>query len=200
MKTKNRQPAYPGEIAKDALEKGSQMFDWFEFDESVRKGFEEQAEQLNVYIERVIETNSHIRELPIYEKPSQQTIDKILSTGIPEEGRDSLAVGNELVKDVFEQAMLTQHPRFFSFVASAVSPYSLAGCILTDVYNLHVGGWEQAPGAGAIEENLVKWMGGLAGYTGPDVGGVFLSGASMANMSAMVAAREEPTEPLEPTR
>ena len=118
MKTKNRQPAYPGEIAKDALEKGSQMFDWFEFDESVRKGFEEQAEQLNVYIERVIETNSHIRELPIYEKPSQQTIDKILSTGIPEEGRDSLAVGNELVKDVFEQAMLTQHPRFFSFVAS----------------------------------------------------------------------------------
>ena len=153
------------------------MFDWFEFDESVRKGFEEQAEQLNVYIERVIETNSHIRELPIYEKPSQQTIDKILSTGIPEEGRDSLAVGNELVKDVFEQAMLTQHPRFFSFVASAVSPYSLAGCILTDVYNLHVGGWEQAPGAGAIEENLVKWMGGLAGYTGPDVGGVFLSGA-----------------------
>ena len=195
MKTKNRQPAYPGEIAKDALEKGSQMFDWFEFDESVRKGFEEQAEQLNVYIERVIETNSHIRELPIYEKPSQQTIDKILSTGIPEEGRDSLAVGNELVKDVFEQAMLTQHPRFFSFVASAVSPYSLAGCILTDVYNLHVGGWEQAPGAGAIEENLVKWMGGLAGYTGPDVGGVFLSGASMANMSAMVAARDSRLAP-----
>ena len=60
MKTKNRQPAYPGEIAKDALEKGSQMFDWFEFDESVRKGFEEQAEQLNVYIERVIETNMDI--------------------------------------------------------------------------------------------------------------------------------------------
>ncbi len=71
---------------------------------------------------------------------------------IPAKGRDPLEVGNELVNDVFEQAMLTQHPRFFSFVASAVSPYSLAGSILTDVYNLHVGGWEQATGTDLLAE------------------------------------------------
>ena len=50
---------------------------------------------------------------------------------IPAKGRDPLEVGNELINDVFEQSMLTQHPRFFSFVASAVSPYS----------RIRAGGW-----------------------------------------------------------
>lgn len=52
-----------------------------------------------------------------------------------------------------------------------------------------------SPGAGAIEQRLVKWMGSCAGYNGPDVGGVFLSGASMSNMSAMVAARDSRLSP-----
>ena len=173
------------------------MFDWLEFDKSVKKGFEDQEAQLRSYIEKVVEKNAQIRDLPIFEKPGEETVERILSMDIPAKGRDPLEVGNELINDVFEQSMLTQHPRFFSFVASAVSPYSLAGSILTDVYNLHVGGWEQAPGAGAIEENLVKWMGKCAGYPDANVGGVFLSGASMANMSAMVAARDSRLAPEE---
>lgn len=84
---------------------------------------------------------------------------------------------------------------FSSFLASAVSPYSLAGSILTDIYNIHADGWELSPCAGLIEEKLVKWMGSCAGYTGDKVGGVFLSGGSMANMSAMVAARDSRLAP-----
>ena len=171
------------------------MIDWLEFDKNRKKAFIEQAAQLKGYISKIVEKNTHIRDLTIFEKPSQESIDRILSMDIPAKGRDPMEVGNELVNDVFEKAMLTQHPRFFSFVASAVSPYSLAGSILTDVYNLHVGGWEQAPGAGAIEENLVKWMGRCAGYPDSNTGGIFLSGASMANMSAMVAARDSRLAP-----
>ena len=49
--------------------------------------------------------------------------------------------GSELFEYVFEHSMLLQHPRFFSFVASAVSPYSVAGSILTDIYNVYGGAW-----------------------------------------------------------
>ena len=171
------------------------MFDWLEFDKNVKKEYEEQTERLNAYITEFLRKNSQIRELPIFDEPSQETLDRILSMEIPAKGRNSVDVGNELVKDVFEQSMLTQHPRFFSFVASAVSPYSLAGSILTDIYNVFGGAWEVSPGAGAIEQRLVQWMGSCAGYTDPDVGGVFLSGASMSNMSAMVAARDSRLAP-----
>lgn len=141
--------------------------------------------------------NAQIRELPLFDKPDQETLDRIAAMEIPSKGRDPLVVGEELVNDVFEHAMLLQHPRFYSFVASAVSPYSLAGSILTDIYNIHAGGWELAPCAGLIEEKLVKWMGHCAGYTGENIGGVFLSGGSMANMSAMVAARDSRLAPEE---
>ena len=173
------------------------MFDWLEFDKNVKKEFEEQIERLNGYITAFLKKNSQIRELPIFDEPSRETLDRILSMEIPTKGKDPVAVGDELIRDVFERSMLIQHPRFFSFVASAVSPYSLAGSVLTDIYNVFGGAWELSPGAGAIEQRLVQWMGSCAGYNGPDVGGVFLSGASMSNMSAMVAARDAKLAPEE---
>ena len=171
------------------------MFDWLEFDKQVKNEFAEQTERLNGYITEFLRKNAQIRELPIFDEPDPKTIDRILSMEIPAKGRDSVAVGNELVNDILEHSMLTQHPRFFSFVASAVSPYSLAGSILTDIYNVFGGAWELSPGSGAIEQRLVKWMGDCAGYNDPEVGGVFLSGASMSNMSAMVAARDSRLTP-----
>jgi len=166
------------------------MFDWLEYDEKIKKDYAEQQAQLGIFLSRYIEKNSKMRELPIYEEPSKETLDKIARMEIPKKGRNPIEVGNELVEDVYEQAMLIQHPRFLSFVASAVSPYSLAGSILSDIYNLHGGGYDEAPGAALIEEKIVRWMGEKAGYTGDQVGGVFLSGGSMANMTAMVAARD----------
>lgn len=173
------------------------MFDWLEYSESVKKGYEEQEKQISEFLKRHIEKNAHIRDLPIFDHPSQATMVKFANMEIPAKGRDPLVVGDELINDVFDHAMLVQHPRFFSFVASAVSPYSLAGSILTDIYNINAGGWEMAPCAGLIEEKLVKWMGDCAGYTGDNVGGVFLSGGSMANLSAMVAARDSRLTPEE---
>ena len=171
------------------------MFDWLEFDKKAKKAFDLQQKQLGEFLKRYIEKNNNIRELPIFERPTEATLNKIKAMEIPKKGRDPLVVGEELVNDVFEQSMLIQHPRFYSFVASAVSPYSLAGSILTDVYNLNAGGWELAPCAGLIEEKVVKWMASCAGYPSETSGGVFLSGGSMANMSAMVAARDNKLDP-----
>ena len=173
------------------------MFDWLEFDKKIKKGFEEQQRQLGAFLKKYIDKNAKIRELPIFERPSEETLNKIKGMEIPTKGRDPLEVGEELVNDVFEQSMLLQHPKFYSFVASAVSPYSLAGSILTDIYNLNAGGYELAPCASLIEEKVVKWMAGCAGYPSKTSGGVFLSGGSMANMSAMVAARDAKLDPLD---
>ena len=65
------------------------MFDWLEFDKSVKKGFEDQAAQLNSYIEKIIEKNAYIRDLPIFEKPSEETVKRILYPvhGHPGEGQ-----------------------------------------------------------------------------------------------------------------
>ncbi len=165
------------------------MFDRFEFD---KKSIDEQYRQLNSLQKRLYEAiDSHktIREKPIFIPPSKEEIEEFEKIGIPFEGRDAVEVEEELMKYVFTKQALVQHPRFFSFVASAVSPYSLAGSILTDIYNPNAGSFILSPCAGIIEEKMCKWLASYAGYPEETSGGVFLSGGSISTLSAIIAGR-----------
>jgi aromatic-L-amino-acid/L-tryptophan decarboxylase len=46
-----------------------------------------------------------------------------------------------------------------------------------------------APGLAAMEHGVVRWLAGVLGL-GPDAGGVLLSGGSLANLTALVTARQ----------
>lgn len=159
------------------------------YEERLRQAKIEQMDKLAGYLEQNLKLNAHIREKAIHIEPDQKTLERISAIPIQPQGRDVEEVANELIHDVFEKAMLIQHPRFFSFVASAVSPFSLTGAVLTDIYNPHGGAWMEAPGACLIEEKLIKWMASLAGFPENTSGGLFVSGGSMANITALHAAR-----------
>lgn len=166
------------------------MLDRIQFDENTIKAYKEQIKKINELLQKQIEVNENIRNMNVAPKENQEAIERIKKMDIPKIGRDGEEIGEQLISDVFENAMLIQHPRFFSFVASSVSPYSLAGSILTDIYNIHGGAYQEAPGACLIEEKLVKWMASLAGYPEDKCGGIFVSGGSIATMSALIAARD----------
>lgn len=165
------------------------MLDKKEFDLEMAQVRQDQIEYISEYLSDYIRLNSRIREMPLNAEPDPETLRELAETPIPRTGRDMKEVADELVEKVFQHTMLIQHPKFFSFVTSAVSPYSLAGAVLTDIYNPNGGGWALAPGAALIEEKLIRWMGSLAGYPEETCGGVFVSGGSMANMSGLIAAR-----------
>ncbi len=166
------------------------MLDRLEFDQKTKNDHRKQIEEINLYLNKVLELNDNIRDLPVYKKADEESLKKIINTPIPNKGRNVKEVGDELYKDVFTQAMTIQHPRFFSFVASAVSPYSLFGAIMSDIFNLHGGAYSEAPAACLIEEKLIAWMASLAGFDTTKAGGIFLSGGSISTMSAIIAARE----------
>ena len=136
-----------------------------------------------------IVAQSNIREAPISQDPTEEEIREFEKIGIPSKGRDVIEVEEELMKYVFSKQALLQHPRFFSFVASAVSPYSIAGSILTDIYNGNAGSFNLNPCGGIIEEKLCEWMGSYAGYPKETCSGIFLSGGSISTLSAIIAAR-----------
>ena len=160
-----------------------------EYEAKMKQGMEDIVTDVSQFVADSVMLNAKIREMPI--NPSNADgAEFIKKSEIPAYGRDTDEIGRELIEYVFDNALLCQHPRFFSFVPGAVSPHSLVGAILADVYNFHGGGWSEAPGACAIEEKLIQWMGGLAGYDTEKCGGIFMSGGSMANMSAMIAARD----------
>lgn len=166
------------------------MIDKKQFDIEMQKAREDQIEDIADRLSDYITLNAHIRDLKITNEPDEEIIKRIVETPIPREGRDFKEVEDEMVRDVYQHTVLRQHPRFFSFVPSAVSPYSVAASILSDIYNPHGGGWAFSPAACTIEQKLIKWMGAFAKYPEETCGGLFVSGGSMANMTSLIAARD----------
>ena len=164
------------------------MLDRKKYEEILKKESERQVEDLSKYLADYIKLNGKIRDLSFTPNDSEELLREIDNIEIPRTGRDSKEVGDELVEKVFNNSMLIQHPRFLSFVTSAVSPYSLAGAVLSDIYNLNLAGYSMSPAAGKIEEKLIKWMGSLAGFD-DNCGGVFTSGGSLSNLTGFIAAR-----------
>ena len=63
------------------------------------------------------------------------------------------------------------------------------GDFLADITNCYSGVSFASPGGAAMERQLIQWMAGLVGYP-PQAGGDLTSGGSMANLTAIITARE----------
>lgn len=160
-----------------------------EYDRELKAARREQIASISSYLNEFIEKFDTIRDNDASAKFDEESLRKIKEIEIPRQGRDHREVADELVNDILGKSLCFQHPRCFSFVCSDVSPYSVEGSILSDLYNINEAGFDMAQGACLIEEKLCKWMCGRAGYPEETCGGVFTSGGSISNLTGMIAAR-----------
>ena len=80
------------------------------------------------------------------------------------------------------------HPRFFSFVPAAPTEASILFDLVVGASSIYAGSWMEGGGAVFAENEALRWIADLAGL--PDTtGGVFVSGGTAGNLSALVAAR-----------
>ncbi|HEY3439620.1 MAG TPA: pyridoxal-dependent decarboxylase [Paludibaculum sp.] len=94
-----------------------------------------------------------------------------------------------VVRDVIVQySRHNGHPRFFGYVASPGTAVGAVGEMLTATLNANVTSWRSSPAAAEIEHVTVNWLKEMLGYPESALG-LFVSGGSMANFSALAAAR-----------
>ena len=165
------------------------MFDRLQFDKKNLEEKKRQFDSVQKHLMQIMQDQEKIRDYPIFIEPTEEEIAEFMKVEIPEKGRNAVEVEEELMRYVFSKQALLQHPRFFSFVCSAVYPYSVAGSILTDLYNPNAGSYSLCPGAGIVEEKMCTWLGSYAGYPEETCSGIFLSGGSISTMSAIIVAR-----------
>lgn len=115
--------------------------------------------------------------------------EKIRQIGFSRDGRPVAEVVEEMMKEVYHYRGDGNHPRFFGFVPGPASSISWLGDIMTSAYNIHAGGSKLAPTINCIEQEVLHWLCSLAGFH-ERPGGVFVSGGSMANITALTAARD----------
>jgi L-2,4-diaminobutyrate decarboxylase len=94
-----------------------------------------------------------------------------------------------LFADVLAPACLSvDHPRYLAFIPCAPTEASALFDVVVGASGIYGGSWLEGAGAVYAENEALSWICGLAGL--PDgAGGVFVPGATVGNLSALVAAR-----------
>ena len=80
-------------------------------------------------------------------------------------------------------------PLNLAFVPTAPSVAATMFDLVVSASSIFAGMWDAGAGAIAAENTALRWLSDLAGYP-HDAGGVFVSGGSAANLSALVTARD----------
>ena len=82
------------------------------------------------------------------------------------------------------------HPRYLAFVPTAPTDVSTLFDLVVGASNICASSWREGAGAIYAANQALRWISDIAGFP-PEAGGVFVSGGTAGNLSALVAARHD---------
>lgn len=149
------------------------------------------AELASKVLNQCVQDRQTTRSQPIVAIVPPQEEAKIGDIAKPPQLPASIDATLSQAEHIFGYRVRTDHPRFFGFIPSPASDLSWLGEVLNSAYNTHAGSWFQSSGPSAVEKHLLSWLAkDVVGF--PEAaGGVFVSGGSMANLTALMLARDQ---------
>ncbi|MDH3646768.1 MAG: aminotransferase class I/II-fold pyridoxal phosphate-dependent enzyme [Gammaproteobacteria bacterium] len=141
------------------------------------------TEQVVRYADRFLDA---LPEMPVY-VPGQP--DTAFGDFIGDAPVDLELLLAELAREVDTPGINPASGAHLGYIPGGGVYYAALGDYLADVSNRYSGIYFASPGAVQLEQRLVQWLARLIGY-GTGAGGDLTSGGSIANLSAIVAARE----------
>ena len=120
---------------------------------------------------------------------TREEMDKLFLEEAPERAADPQEVLDFVVEKVMKKSAIPSHPKAFSFVPGPSNYISAMADTLATGFNIFSGGWSQSPPAAELEIVTISWLLKIFGFPVKKGGGIFTSGGSMANLTAIVTAR-----------
>jgi glutamate/tyrosine decarboxylase-like PLP-dependent enzyme len=131
-----------------------------------------------------------LNERPVKPRASFRELVMALGGPVPEAPRDATEVVDELARIVEPGLMPTPGPRYFGFVTGGSVPAALGADWLASAWDQNVALQIMSPAMAAVEEVAARWVLDLLRLPAAASVG-FVTGATMANVTAMAAARHE---------
>ncbi len=123
-------------------------------------------------------------------RATRETMDWLLQEPLPEASTPVNEVLDHIETNIFGNSAHLDHPKFFSFVPSPNNIVSTFADALATGFNLFSGAWVSSPGAAELEILTTNWLLRIFGFPVVEGGGLFVSGGSMANLTALATARQ----------
>jgi glutamate/tyrosine decarboxylase-like PLP-dependent enzyme len=130
----------------------------------------------------------HVEEIKAYTDSAEKGAG-LLRSPISETGIGIREVLELLRDNVDTQGLNPASGGHLGYIPGGGIYYSALGDYLADVFNRYAGVFFAGPGAVRMENMLIRWMNGIVGYP-QDSGGNLASGGSIANLIAIVTARD----------
>ncbi|MDQ6860479.1 MAG: pyridoxal-dependent decarboxylase [Verrucomicrobiota bacterium] len=130
-----------------------------------------------------------IRARRVYPQTSSDEIRRQLDAALPEDGTNL-----EYLLGTFRDVLIplsrqNAHPRMFGYVQSPGVAIGALADLLASALNANLTVWRSAPAGVELERLTIDWIRQILGFA-PGAGGLFVSGGSIANFSALATARE----------
>ena len=114
----------------------------------------------------------------------------LFQSPLPAHGRPFDEVLAFVREHVLPFPMGNSHPRFFGFINATADPVGITADYLAAAMNPNCWGGDHA--AVHVESEVMRWIASIVGFP-PEAEGILVSGGSMANFTALAAARRATT-------
>jgi aromatic-L-amino-acid/L-tryptophan decarboxylase len=122
---------------------------------------------------------------PAWTKPSKFALNS-MQQPLPQHGQHAAEVYEEFFNQVLPYNLNNNHPRFWAWVQGGGTPLGMLADLLASGLNTNVSIGDHMPMY--VEKQVIEWSKEIMGFPAT-ASGLLLSGASMANITALVAAR-----------
>jgi len=126
---------------------------------------------------------------PVSRRLGPEEMATLLDEPLPQQGSDPADVAAEWLDRAGPGIVASPGPRFFGFVNGGSTPAALAGDWLASAIDQNAGFWLSSPAAAQTELVVLGWLKALFGLPA-GWSGAMTSGATMANLVGLAAARQ----------
>ncbi len=140
-------------------------------------------------VDQLVEHFETLANKPVMLVTPRKELEPRLREPLPEQPAEINTLLEQLQRDVWSNIGNVQHPRFFAFIPSPSNFVSVMADALASGFNPFAGNWLEGAGTTQLELVTVDWLRQMCGLP-ETAGGLFVSGGSMANLTALAAARE----------
>ena len=145
-----------------------------------RKMGHEMVDMLADHLEK-IHTDSSYKTIP-YSDPNEQLT-------YWQSNFDKVEPIQDTFQQIFDRSIKLHNPRYIGHQIASVAPITSIAGMMSDMLNNGVGVYEMGMPSNAIERILIDFMNSQVGYPS-DAGGIFTSGGTLANLTALLTARK----------
>ncbi|MAY21609.1 MAG: decarboxylase [Flavobacteriaceae bacterium] len=140
-------------------------------------------------MEAIVQHYTHLNEKKPVALSSREEMDELFLEEAPEQAASPKEVLQLVLDQVMAKSTNVAHPKSYSFVPGPSNFVGAMGDALASGFNIFSGGWAASPAAAELEIVTLNWLLKIFGFPVKKGGGIFTSGGSMANLTAVVTAR-----------